>query len=160
METMESSCPNRPLIFDEIRGLWVTATPEEKIRQQLLHHLIHRLAFPKNLVAVEKELRQLPHLQASQKKIPDRRADIVCFASAIHPSHPLYPLLLIECKEEALNQKAIDQVLGYNAYAGAYFIGLVNATEMRIGYRDVKQQTYCFMNYLPTYEELLSAIKK
>ena len=107
-------------MYDEFRKTWVAATPEEKVRQRLLQKMVGELQYPKELLVVEKELGQLPHLIAEQK-LPDRRADILCFAKNIHLHYALYPLLLIECKEGKIDIRAIDQVVGYNHFVKAFF---------------------------------------
>lgn len=70
------------LIYDEVRGSFVKATPEEIVRQSLLHQMIDDLGFPRNYLAVEKKLSELPHLQFDGGDIPRRRFDIICFAKS------------------------------------------------------------------------------
>ncbi len=140
---MESSRLSK--LFDPVRGCYVAATPEERVRQKWLHAMVAVLGFPKELLAVEKEISQLPHL-LSDPHVPQRRADIICFARGIHPEHVLYPLLLIECKQEVLNEKALDQVMGYNYYVDAPFVAVVNGTHI------VMNQG---LRTLPSYSELL-----
>jgi len=144
-------------VFDEVRKAWVAATPEEIVRQELLQKMIHLLDFPRDLLAVEKDIRQLPHL-LTLPTLPDRRADIICFANDIHPEYSLYPLLLIECKDDVLDQKALDQLLGYNHYIKAHFIALAGRSEFRFGYHDKEAACYQFIPYLPPYKQLLSMV--
>lgn len=132
--------------------------PEEQVRQSLLRHLCGSLGFPKSLIAVEKALSEVPHLKGSPEKPPLRRADILCFGKNIHPQHPLYPLLLIECKATPLNSKVINQVVGYNRYVGAYFVAIANQKTIRTGFYDTKSKEYRFIDGLPTYKDLLAAI--
>ncbi len=98
--------------------------PEEIVRQSLLLEMTLKFGFPRELIAIEKEISTLPHLQG--KKIPKRRFDLVCFSGNIHKEFPLFPLILIECKAIDLSEKALQQVLGYNYYVGAYFIAIAN----------------------------------
>src|SRR5690242_14822270 len=93
--------------FDEVRRAWVAATPEEGVRQRVLKKMIHALGFPKELIAVEKELKELPHLAG--RSVPERRIDVLCYGKEIHPEHSLYPLLLIECKREAIDEAEIGR---------------------------------------------------
>ena len=143
-----------------IRKEWVVATPEEGVRQKLLHHMIEDLGYPSSHIALEKALNQMPHLKLSQGTIPNRRTDIVCFAEKIHPEHALYPLLVVECKAVILNGKVINQVLGYNHFLGAYFIAIANHQEIKTGWYDNSHKNYRFVNHLPSYAELREAIKK
>lgn len=147
---MESSKQNNELVFDEIRRKNVPATPEELVRQSLLYIMLHRLKYPRELIAIEKSLSELPHL----KKIPglpERRADIICFAKNIHPDYPLFPLLLIECKEGILGTEAIQQALGYNHYVRAPFIAVAGSDGVRLIYpQDVP--------FLPSYAQLMETL--
>lgn len=142
-----------------IRKEWVTSLPEEKVRQTLLHKMIS-LGFPSGLIGVERELKQMPHLANQKGKVPTRRADIVCFGQNIHPHHVLYPLVVIECKAVKLTPQVINQVVGYNHYLGACFIGLANQSEIQLGWYDSVKKEYLFVNFLPTYEELLKASQR
>jgi hypothetical protein len=141
-----------------IRKESVSATPEEQVRQGLLRHLICDLGFPASHIAVEKALDQIPHLSISPMDLPDRRADIICFAQGIHPQHDLYPLLLVECKAVKLTPKVVNQVSGYNVFLQAYFIAAANQTEVQFGWKG--KEGYQFIKRIPTYPEILSAIKK
>lgn len=103
--------------------------PEEIVRQALLLEMTEKFGYPRELIGVEREISTLPHLKGALLKgvkIPKRRFDLVCFAGKIHKEFPLYPLLLIECKAIALSEKALQQVLGYNYYVGAYFVAIAN----------------------------------
>ena len=77
---------------------------EEQVRQHWLRWMVQRLHYPKELLVVEKEIKELPHLQG--KSVPDRRVDILCYGKDVHPEHLLCPLLMIECKEGALGRKS------------------------------------------------------
>jgi hypothetical protein len=143
-----------PLICP-IRKVAVSSLPEERIRVQLLCDLINKLGYPASHIAVEKELSQVPHLQGAGHRLPLRRTDIVCFAKGIHPTEALYPLLVIECKAVKLTGKMVNQVIGYNHYLQARYIALVNATEVRTGWKDPASGEYHFVPYLPTYDQLI-----
>ena len=146
-----------PLICP-IRKVAVTPLPEECIRVRLLCDLIEKLGFPPYTLAVEKELSQIPHLRSLGSKVPQRRADIICFAKGIHPTEELYPLLLIECKAIKLTRKMVNQVVGYNHFLKAPFIALVNHEEIRTGWHNQQSQGYCFASYMPTYAQLLKSM--
>jgi len=130
-------------IYDEVRGKWVAATPEEIVRQTWLQKMVSLLGYPKGLIAVEKQLGSL----SDGSVCPDRRADIVCYRK------DLRPLLLIECKAEDLTEKALDQALGYNDYVKADYVAVVN--EHGIRFRYSLHCARCVIEHLPTYEELI-----
>ena len=142
-------------IYDSIRKKSLEIQPEELIRQALLDVMIKELGYPMELIAVEKKLRQLPHLELSAEKIPDRRLDIICFGKNIHPDFGLYPLLMIECKAVKLTPKVIQQVVSYNHYVKSYFVAVANADDIKTGWYDDDIQGYNFFDGLPKYRDLL-----
>lgn len=146
---MASSKQSNRLVFDDIRQQFVPATPEELVRQHLIKKLIHHLGFPPHLISVEKKLSELPHLQ--DKKLPSRRVDILCYAKDIHPSYPIYPLLLIECKEGGLKEDAYEQVLGYNHYIQSFYVAVAGQDEVKLIFPKK-------LSYLPSYNDLLSEL--
>ena len=123
--------------------------PEEKIRLQLIEFMKNELFYPKEMISVERSLSSFPHLKGI--KVPQRRFDIAVFGGK-----ELLPLLVIECKAVNINQKAIDQVIGYNFFVKAPFIALANGKEVKTlvksgnGYIEVKG--------LPAYRVLLEAL--
>lgn len=156
MEITVSSNLNRQ-VFCPIRKLWVKATPEEIVRQNLLQQMIEALDYPFSYIAVEKELSQMPHV--STKEIPLRRADILCYGKDIHPHYSLYPLLLVECKAVKLTPKFINQVTGYNHFIQAYFVAVANQHEVQTGWYDPSQKKYIFTPYLPSFKQLTQSFK-
>lgn len=157
---MGSSFLNRDQLFDEVRKIWVAATPEEYVRQRVLAKMIHALHFPKEYLVIEKELKELPHIVDLSSSLPQRRIDILCYGKDIHPEYPLYPLLLIECKKETIDHRAEDQLIGYNTYVKACFIALTNRDEERFGYLDKTKMKYVFHAGLPSFKELVSWLKR
>jgi hypothetical protein len=140
------------LIFDPIRKIWVKATPEENIRQAWIHKIVHQLGFPEELIGVEVSLTALPHIVQGA---PERRADLICFGKQIHSEYALYPLLLIECKQE-LRAADFDQLLGYNHFVKAFFVALVSAEKAIFSSRD---DTAHFLAFIPSYHQLLEGIR-
>ncbi|MGE3954701.1 MAG: type I restriction enzyme HsdR N-terminal domain-containing protein [Parachlamydiales bacterium] len=120
------------------------STPEEQVRQHLIAQLL-KLGYPPSLIAVEKALSELPHLQG--QTLPNRRLDCLCYANAETP------LLLIECKAEALTPDAERQLIGYNGYVGAPYLALVNGSEARFGQR--REGEWHFISGLVPYARLL-----
>lgn len=100
-------------LFDIIRKKFVDVTPEEWVRQHLVHFLISNLDVPQSLISLEKQL-----ILNNTK----RRTDIVVFTSS------LKPLLIVECKapEIDINQQTLNQVLRYNLELNVPFIILSN----------------------------------
>lgn len=88
-------------LFDIIRKKFVDTTPEEWVRQHIIHFLILHKQVPASMISVEKQL------VLNNTK---RRTDIVVFNST------LKPLLIVECKapQIEINQLTINQALRYN----------------------------------------------
>lgn len=124
-------------IFCEWRHRWVRLTPEEWVRQQLLHHLTEQLDYPASRLAVE---------QAIMVGEAKKRCDAIVYDEA------LLPLMVIECKAETvpLTQKALDQVITYNRKLNVPYLLLYNGP-----------QTICvhgnnhYSSGLPRYADLL-----
>ena len=110
-------------IFCEWRHRWVRLTPEEWVRQQLLHRLVEQLGYPASLIAVEVAF----HLPSIQGGDGGRllRADAVVYDSAMRP------LVLIECKAESvpLTQKTLDQAITYNRKLNVPYLVLHNGVQ-------------------------------
>ena len=92
-------------------------TPEEWVRQQLLHFLVEQLDFPASLMAVE---------QAITVGAANKRCDAVVY------DRTMQPLVLIECKAETvtLTQKTLDQAVTYNRKLNVPYLLLYNGPQM------------------------------
>ena len=103
-------------IFCEWRHRWVRLTPEEWVRQQLLHRMVNEGAYPASLIAVE---------QAITVDDVRKRCDAVVYDSAMQP------LVLIECKAEtvSLTQKTLDQAITYNRKLNVPYLLLCNGAQ-------------------------------
>jgi hypothetical protein len=146
-------------LYDPVRSSWVKKRPEELIRQVWTQKLTIEFGFPLSLLAVEKELASLPHLQhMSKKNIPKRRIDILAFAKGIHKEHLLFPLLVIECKATALDATSVNQVISYNMIAQAPFVAVVNESQVLLGSYDKAQGRFCFEEGMRSYQELVSSL--
>ncbi len=130
-------------VYDPFRQAWVVASPEEIVRQKLLHVMTTQLGFPRELLAVETQLSEIPHLKGVPN-LPKRRVDIICFAKGIYS---LYPLLIIECKEGQVGEDAKLQVLGYNHYIQAKFVAIAGENTAQLIYPEQ-------VPFLPPYSQL------
>ena len=110
---LTQSATNQPLIWDGLRRKHVVLTPEEWVRQHVVHYLITHLGYPRGLLALERGLRY------NQRQ---KRTDLLALNSEGQP------LLLVECKAPAV---AIDaavarQATTYNLTIGAPLLLLTN----------------------------------
>lgn len=133
--------------------------PEEKIRQALIERMVSSLGYPIECLVLEKYISHFPHLSLGNHKIPERRADLICFAKDIHPKHLISPLLLIECKAVQLDSESMQQLMGYNYYIQAPFIALANQEEILTGWLNLQQKKYQFIFSLPSYQNLIYSLK-
>lgn len=100
-------------MFDVVRKKDVPFTPEELVRQTILHYLIHTQKISASLIAVERAL----IVNDIQK-----RFDVVVF------NRQGLPYILIECKSPnvTINIDTFLQGGNYNTKLGAAFIWLSN----------------------------------
>lgn len=111
-------------IFDKVRRKYVALTPEEWVRQHLIHYLISEKKFPASLMAVETKLKVNNLL---------KRSDLVVY------NNSLKPMLIAECKAPSvkITQKTFDQAARYNLTLNVKYFILTNGL-----------QTYtCTMNH-------------
>lgn len=102
-----------PRIYDVIRRRYVVLTPEEWVRQHLVHYLIDYKACPAGLVALEKEIDLYGRPQ---------RFDVVVY------SRQGAPWLLVECKAPSvpLSVRVFDQACRYNLTLAAPYLAVTN----------------------------------
>lgn len=102
--------------FDVIRRKWVALTPEETVRQFLVHSLLEVRRVPASHISLERKI---------TVNGLTKRYDLVVFGD------DAAPLLVIECKapDVALTQSVVEQVGRYNKTLRAPFIGVSNGKE-------------------------------
>lgn len=140
------------MIYCPVRKIEVEDQPEERVRQKLVKTMVQSLGYPLSGISIEKSLRQMPHISGP---VPDCRVDILVYAPGIHPDYPLYPLLIIECKAQAIKEDAFQQVIGYNHYCGAPYFALAGADEFKMGWWE--ENSLKTIPFLPSYQQLLAS---
>ena len=128
---------------------------EEDVRQELFREMTERLGYPASLIVLEKEISGLPHTGGRGR---GRRLDLICMAPGIHPRFSLYPLLIIECKRDGLDGRALRQAMGYNAIVQAPFVCLANREERKTYLR--KGKTWEYVPFLPPFGQLVESCKR
>lgn len=132
------------MIVCHLRKVQVMATPEERVRQNCLNLMLHKLGYPSTCLLIEKSIEDLPHLQGKELPKINRRLDLLVYSLG-------KPLLLIECKRNTVNQKTIEQIMGYNYFVGAPFIALASPNVMRTAWFS---STWIWSDGLPSYESI------
>lgn len=100
-------------IWDDLRRKYVVLTPEEWVRQHVVHYLMAHLGYPRGLLSLERGHRY------NQRQ---KRTDLV----ALGPDGR--PLLLVECKRPtvAITPAVAQQAATYNQTVHAPFLLLTN----------------------------------
>lgn len=131
---------DRQMIFDIVRKKYVVLTPEESVRQYLIHHLVYDLGYPKSLIAVEK--------QVVVNSLVNR-ADIIVYNKAGRP------LLLIECKSPdiPISQAASEQAARYNLSLGVKYLAISNGNESYCWQIDHQSKQISLLAQLPRCTE-------
>ncbi len=135
---------NIPEIWDELRRKYVVLTPEEWVRQHVVHYLADHLGYPRGLLALERGLRY------NQRR---KRTDLL----ALGPGGQ--PLLLVECKAPsvAIDAAVARQATTYNHTIGAPLLLLTNGLVHYCWRVDFVHKTNQRLEEVPTYAEALKA---
>lgn len=126
-------------IFDIIRKKYIIVTPEELVRQHLVHYLINQMKYPKSLISVEDGMKV-------NKMI--KRSDLVVYNQSGHI------FLAIECKSAKvkLTQKSMDQLSVYNQHYKASFLALTNGLDVYICKIDYDNKKIDFLDNFPKFQ--------
>lgn len=124
-----------------IRKKTLLLTPEEWVRQHVIHYLINHLNFPVGLMASEFSIK------VNQLK---KRCDVVVFNKAKKP------ILIIECKapQIGLDEKVFLQIAHYNFKLNVDYIMLTNGLHHVICKIDRINNQLLYLEKLPTFENL------
>lgn len=129
---------NKIYIFDEIRKKFILLTPEEWVRQHVIHFLISEKKYPKSLINVEKIVK----INGMNK-----RYDLVVFNS----NGSIF--IIIECKAPEINitQDTFDQIARYNLQLQAQFLMVTNGLNHYFCQMDFENENYLFLKEIPSY---------
>jgi hypothetical protein len=133
------SSENKYFIFDIVRKKYMVLTPEEWVRQHMIHYLIVAKNYPISLIAVEKKV--------TVNKLT-KRTDILVFNSKGTPH------IIVECKAPSIKitQDAFDQIARYNLKLEANYLIVTNGLTHFYSFMDLKNECYVFLENIPNYE--------
>lgn len=133
---------NKDYVFDILRKKHVVLTPEEWVRQNLLHFLIYERHFPVALFSIETGLKVNRVIKRYDFLVYNRSAQ---------------PLMLCECKapEVKVAQKTFDQVIAYNQSINAGYILVSNGINHFCCKLDRDQHKFIFLQEIPDYEHIV-----
>ena len=123
-------------VWDILRKKWIVLTPEEHVRQLLIHYMIDSKGISKNRLSVEKQI------TVNDVK---KRFDLCIHDSTGHPN------VLIECKAPtvAIDQKVFDQVSYYNVALQVPYLLVTNG---RLSYLCVIHHDSGTYSFLDTFD--------
>jgi len=142
METIKvRNCEDRQEVLDIVRGRYVALTPEEWVRQQVIHHLHFVLGYPLELMQVE---------GAITLNGMTRRCDIVIYDRNTHP------VMIVECKKATvpLTQKVLDQVCRYNLVLKVPYLVITNGKQQICCHLNVTDKCLNYLSKLPSWAEI------
>ena len=131
---------NKEQVYCDWRHRWVRLTPEEYVRQQLLHRLVEQFGYPAGLIAVETQIR----LGEAR-----RRPDAVVYDREMHPR------MIIECKADTvpLTQRTLDQAATYNRRLRVPYLMLHNGPQTVVAHVETDKIDY--LPAIPAWNNLL-----
>ncbi|WP_347158616.1 type I restriction enzyme HsdR N-terminal domain-containing protein [Pontibacter chitinilyticus] len=136
-----SNSGTNSLIFDVLRKKYVVLTPEEWVRQHVVHYLISHLHYPKSLISIERG--------TSYNKL-QKRTDLCVYNSEGKPH------LLIECKAAyvPVTQEVLKQVSVYNQTLKAKYVAITNGKQHYCWQVDHATRSYTPLQEIPSFEAL------
>jgi hypothetical protein len=128
-------------VLCEIRNKKLKLTPEEWVRQHVIHFLITHKNVPKGVIASE---------QTIQVNGLTRRCDLVVYNILGKP------ILLVECKapEVHLSEKALHQIAQYNSNLHVDYLMITNGNEHFNCYINREKSTFDFLESLPNWNDI------
>ena len=125
-------------VFDPIRKIYCTLTPEEQVRQKILYYLVEQKKYPSGLIAVEYSIKV---------NTLSKRCDIVVFNKETRP------MMIVECKAESvpITQKVLDQAIRYYSGLNVNYILLTNGKTMYCYYIDIENNKIEALREIPEF---------
>ena len=129
---------NKLSIFDVIRKKFVLLTPEEWVRQHVVHELLYIKNYPISLISVERVVKI---------NTMNKRYDVVVF----RPNGQIE--ILIECKAPSIKitQETFDQIARYNFELRSSYLYVTNGLNHYFCQMDYSNNKYIFLRDYPNY---------
>ncbi|OWP64157.1 restriction endonuclease subunit R [Hymenobacter amundsenii] len=126
------------LIWDVLRRRHVVLTPEEWVRQHVVHYLINHRGYPKGLLSLER---------SHQYNKRQKRTDLLALDATGQP------LLLVECKRPTvpITAAVAHQIATYNLTIGAPLLLLSNGLQHYCWRVDAEKRTNELLGEVPMY---------
>ena len=129
----------KQFIYDDFRKKWVLFTPEEWVRQHILHFLVNKKKYLPGLIAVERKVKN------TTEQI--NRFDILCYNQSGQP------YLLVECKSPQvdLDHNTFMQTAHYNKSIKATYVVVSNGLIHYAAKADFIANEMIFLDDFPDY---------
>lgn len=126
-----------PKVYDVVRGKFLVLTPEEWVRQHVVHWLLKERGVPRTMIANERSI------QVGKRKL---RVDI----QVITPS--LKRWLMVECKaaDQPINTATWAQVAQYWQQVGSQYVLVTNGLQHQL-WKAGESGIYTDLAALPWY---------
>jgi len=128
-------------IFDPLRKKFVALTPEEWVRQHMIHYLVFHLRYPATLISVEAPLKYNRR---------NKRTDLV-----VHRRDGK-PALIVECKapQIRLTREVLQQAVMYNMPLQVHFLILTNGIDHQVVDINREENKLNMLDHFPQHDEL------
>ena len=128
-------------VFDIIRKKYVALTPEEWVRQHIIHYFTGYLDYSPGLIAVE-SLVKINGL--------NQRADIV-----VHNRKGM-PVMIVECKapDVKVDNAVFGQAARYNLNLGVEYLLISNGIKHYCAKLNREEGSYRMLKAIPAFDEL------
>lgn len=133
---------NKTYILDLVRKKYLLLTPEEWVRQSILHYLIYHLSYPKGLFRLERKIKGT---------IGCCRPDIVlCDQFGIAK-------MIVECKAPhiPLTNKTLEQIIQYNRQLPVDVLLLTNGMMHFCWQLEQTTGQFKAIRHIPSYQDLI-----
>lgn len=130
---------NTKQVYCVIRKKYLVATPEELVRQLLLHHLLINLNYPQTKIRVEMGV----EVNGMMK-----RCDILVY------DKDFQPFLLVECKSAKvpISSSVFEQIAMYNMTLKVPYLLLSNGVEAYCANIQYEQRSFEFLDKIPNFQ--------
>jgi len=124
-------------VLDTIRRKFVMLTPEEYVRQLMVHYLITSSGYSLHRIQIEREI------IVNQRSL---RFDIVVLDGGLKPH------MVIECKShnEQISDATFHQVSMYNQSLQAKYLVITNGIHSYCAYMDYEMKSYHLIDHIPS----------
>lgn len=129
------------VIWDPIRKLWTTLTPEEQVRQAFVSYLINYKGYPASHIANE---------QAIELNSMSRRCDSVIYDKAGAAK------VIVEYKRPtvAISQKVFNQIARYNLVLHVDYLIISNGLKHYCIKMEYPTGSFTFLQDIPDYADI------